>query len=410
MMTDLFANAGPTPEVPLSDAQRCAWIQLVRSPRVGTATFRRLLDEHGTARAALAALPEVARAAGAGHYQPASAAAAAREYEAGLALGAQLLCWGAPDYPELLAETADAPPVLWARGETALFARTGIGLVGARNASALGVRMARHLAADLGRQGLVVVSGLARGIDAAAHAAALESGTIAVLAGGVDIAYPPENVDLMNQIVEAGLLVSEMPPGLQPQARHFPRRNRIISGLCPALVVIEGAAKSGSLITARAALDQGRDVMAVPGHPFDARAVGCNMLIRDGATLVRSAADILAALGLEPQKKAAAPASAAEPATGPAQTAPAQTAPAQPRQSRPGAVPAPPQRPVAARDRAAPPALATQILNALGPAPVSEDILIRMLARPAGEILSLLAELDLEGRVRRHPGGLISTA
>ncbi|TXI06481.1 MAG: DNA-protecting protein DprA, partial [Pseudorhodobacter sp.] len=268
------------------------WLRLIRSRRVGAVTFHRLMAEHGSARAALAALPDIARAAGVEDYAPCPEGVALAEMRSARAFGAKLLLWGGPDYPAALMDLPDAPPILWARGELGLLARPMVAMVGARNASSLGLRMARRLAEGLGQGGQVVVSGLARGIDTAAHEAALETGTVAVLAGGIDVTYPEENAELARQIAARGVIVSEQPMGLQPQTRHFPLRNRIISGLSRAVVVVEAAARSGSLITARDAADQGREVMAVPGHPFDARAAGCNQLLRDGATLVRHAGDV----------------------------------------------------------------------------------------------------------------------
>ncbi|WP_461307895.1 DNA-processing protein DprA, partial [Albidovulum sp.] len=287
----------PTPFTPpTTEDDRLTWLRLIRSRRVGPVTFWRLLEEHGSARDALAALPDVARAAGLTSYEPFSEAAARREIRDGRRLGAHLLCRGDPLYPALLAQIPDAPPLLWVLGHPELLARPAVALVGARNASSLGTRMARKLAEGLGAAGYVVVSGLARGIDAAAHVAALPGGTVAVMAGGADAVYPAENASLAAEIRARGAILSEQPIGMSPLARHFPLRNRIISGLARALVVIEAAAQSGSLITARAALEQGREVMAVPGHPFDGRAAGCNMLLRDGATLVRNADDVIAAL------------------------------------------------------------------------------------------------------------------
>jgi len=383
----------PEPAPPtLSGAERLAWVRLVRSSRVGATTFRRLMDEHGSAQAALEALPRVAREAGVEDYRACPPGVAQAELDRGAALGAQLLVPGYPGYPERLARIDDRPPLLWALGDPKIAAGRAIALVGARNASALGMRMSAHLSKGLAEMGFAVVSGLARGIDTAAHKAALDTGTVAVLAGGVDVTYPRENEDLQRQIGQCGLLLSEMPPGLTPQARHFPRRNRIISGLVPGLVVVEGAAKSGSLITARTALDQGREVMAVPGHPFDARASGCNMLIRDGATLVRSAEDIAAALDLPtPPRPAPAASPAPEPKLNPAPD------PA-PGTSGPHAAPPP---------RAGPP-VTSLILNLLGPAPISEDALIRQIRRPAPDILAALGELDLTGQILRHSGGLVS--
>jgi DNA processing protein len=250
-----------------------------------------------------------------------------------------------------------------------------IALVGARNASSLGGRMARKLAGDLADAGYVVVSGLARGIDAAAHLGALAGGTLAVQAGGVDVIYPVENTQLAHDIAKQGLRIAEMPMGLQPQARHFPARNRIISGIAQAVVVVEAAAKSGSLITARNALDQARDVLAVPGHPFDARAAGCNMLLRDGATLVRSADDVLEALAPKPVET---------------------MLPQQAQPSRP-----------ALRNIAA---LHAMILQRLGPAPLAEDQLLRDLAVAATDVAPALVDLELDGKITRQAGGLLARA
>lgn len=358
------------------------WLRLLRSRRVGIATFWRLIEDHGSARAALAALPAVARSAGVDDYAPCPEGVARAELAAGARAGARLVRHGDPAYPAALADIADAPPLLWLRGRPDLLARPMVALVGARNASSLGLRMARALAGDLSEAGFVIVSGLARGVDAAAHAAALPGGTVAVMAGGVDVIYPAENLTLAGEIAAQGLMLSEQPMGLEPQARHFPARNRIVSGLARAVVVVEAAAKSGSIITARAALDQGREVTAVPGHPFDARAAGCNMLIRDGATLVRSAADVIEALG-DPATARHAPAVAA--------TAPA---PAAPRAASPDL------RHIAA--------LHGQILDRLGPSPLAEDQLIRDLARDSREIAPALLHLELEGRITRAPGGLLA--
>ena len=258
-----------------------------------------------------------------------------------------------------------------------------VALVGARNASSLGLRMTRRLALGLAEAGQVVVSGLARGIDAEAHQAALQSGTVAVQAGGVDVIYPQENAALAGEIARAGCLLTEQPMGLAPQARHFPQRNRIVSGLARAVVVVEAAARSGSLLTARNALDQGREVLAVPGHPFDARAAGCNILLRDGATLVRSANDVLEAIGLRGPFRAQAP----QPPVAVVDL--------------PG--PVPQRRPLAEIA-----AVHTQILERLGPSPLAEDQLIRDLDLPAGGLASALMALELEGRISRHAGGLLS--
>ena len=369
------------PLPPTTEDDRFSWLRLLRSRRVGVSTFWRLLNEHGSAQAALVALPEVARAAGISDYAPCPEGVIHAELKAARAAKARLICRGQPEYPADLADIADAPPLLWAIGDTGLLSRPMVALVGARNASSLGTRMARRMAAELSEAGYVVVSGLARGIDAAAHHAALAGGTIAVMGGGADVIYPAENAGLADEIRAKGLLVSEQPMGLQPQARHFPMRNRIISGMARGVVVVEAAAKSGSLITARNALDQGRDVLAVPGHPFDARAAGCNMLLRDGATLVRSAEDVIEALGI------------------------AHTVAAAPQADLPLPEPAPAPRPL--REIAA---LHAQILARLGPSPLAEDQLIRDLAAPSHTIAPALIELELEGEITRQPGGLLSRA
>ena len=300
---------------PRSERDLVDWLTLSRARRVGPTTFIRLIRQHRTARAALAALPEIAAEAGEKTYRLPDRRFAETDLANAARAGARPICLGAEDYPPALYDLSDPPPVLWAMGEVGLAARSGVALVGARNASALGRRMATRLARDLGERGYVVVSGLARGIDEAAHQAALPTGTIAVQAGGIDTVYPRETEALHAAIVEAGgLRLSEMPPGVQPQARHFPRRNRIVAALAEAIVVVEGAARSGSLITARMALDLGRDVMAVPGHPMDSRASGCNMLIRDGALLVRSGEDVAEALAAPVAPIApATPTPAAEP-------------------------------------------------------------------------------------------------
>jgi DNA processing protein len=367
-----------------------SWLRLIRSRRVGPGSFFRLLAEHGSAREALAALPARAREAGIADYQPAGRDACMAEIAAGRAAGAFLLPLGDPRYPAELAAIADAPPLLWCRGDPAVLTQPRVALVGARNASSLGLRMARAMAAGLGAAGWTVVSGLARGIDSAAHAAALPTGTVAVFAGGIDVIYPSENDALAARIAEEGLILSEQPVGLQPQARHFPRRNRIVSGLAHGVVVVEAATGSGSLITARDALDQGREVMAVPGHPFDARAGGCNQLVREGATLVRGAADVIAALA---ERLGPLPLAAPRPAAPAARTA-RQAAPTPP-------VPGPPTPPAGA-------ALDDAILALLGPSPLAEDQLIRDLALPAATVSAGLLALELDGRVARQPGGLLS--
>ena len=413
MMDDLLTSRTPvTP--PTTEAGRLAWLRLIRSFRVGPTTFHRLLSEHGSADAALAALPAIAAAAGVSTYNPCSMAQAQREMADARRIGAQMICYGSPAYPASMLDLSDAPPILWAIGDAALLSRPMVALVGARNASSLGVRMAKKLAASLAEAGFVVVSGLARGIDAAAHEASLSRGTVAVMAGGVDVIYPAENAVLAGKIAQEGLRLSEQPVGLEPQARHFPMRNRIISGLAQAVVVVEAAARSGSLITARDALDQGREVMAVPGHPFDGRAAGCNMLIRDGATLVRDAADVLEAMraeGLVPVRPAAPqPRVATPPATAPA-SAPA-SAPATARTAAPAIAPAsaPGPSPATARSLQDISTLHSRILSRLGPSPLAEDQLIRDLAMPAALVAPELLNLELDGQIIRQPGGLLSRA
>ena len=368
------------PLPPTTEDDRVSWLRLLRSRRVGVATFYRLLAEHGTAQAALTALPEVARAAGIADYTTCPEGVAIAEMRAARMAGAQMICVTDPLYPSALRDIPDPPPLLWAVGDLGALARPKLAMVGARNASSLGTRMARALAIDLAKEGYVIVSGLARGVDTAAHAATQESGTIAVMAGGVDVLYPSENAQLAEAILRSGLRLSEMPMGTVPQARHFPRRNRIISGLADAVIVVEAAAKSGSLITARNALDQGREVLAVPGHPFDARAAGCNMLIRDGARLVRSAADVIEALPVAQTTEA-----------GPSQLD------LIPTQSE-------------TRDLRDMADLHSRILDRLGPSPLAEDQLIRDLDAPVRSVAPALIDLELDGRIRRQPGGLLSRA
>ncbi len=381
MVAELFSSPH-TLTPPTTKEQRLSWLRLLRSRRVGVSTFFRLMGEHGSAEAALEALPHVAQAAGVKGYAPCPADAAEREMRAAERAGARMICFGAPEYPARLAEIPDPPPLFWAIGDITLLQGPMIALVGARNASSLGIRMARRMAADLAEAGFAVVSGLARGIDAAAHEAALEGGTVAVQAGGVDVLYPRENAALAARIARQGLRIGEDPIARPPQARDFPRRNRIISGLARAVVVIEAAARSGSLITARDALDHGREVLAVPGHPFDGRAAGCNMLIRDGATLVRSARDVIEAIG------------------------PCDDHATNPPPGREAARPEPASRP-ALRDANA---LHNRILERLAPSPIAEDQLIRDLALPAHRVTPELTTLEIEGRIRRAPGGLVSLA
>ncbi len=381
---DLFPSPHPTPS-PQCVEDELAWLRLLRSRRVGPATFFKLLTEHGSAQAALDALPEHAAAAGVKDYLPCPLSVAEEELTRGQKAGATLIFWGQDAYPAPLAEIPDAPPLLWVKGETSLLSQPMIALAGARNASSLGLRMAGKLASALTEAGFVVVSGLARGIDTAAHTAALKHGTtIAVMPGGVDVTYPKENTELAQRIAVNGLLLSEQPIGFSPQARHFPLRNRLISGLSRALVVVEAAATSGTMITAHNALDQGREVMAVPGHPIDTRAAGCNMLIRDGAVLVRHADDVFEALsGAFAQTDA--------PDFGQDHT---QDHTSNPTPASPSVSPNPT-------------ALQDMILAQLTSAPLSEDQLIQMLGQSAHNLSAEIVALELEGRITRSAGGLL---
>lgn len=359
---------------PTSEDDRVSWLRLLRSRRVGISTFYRLMGEFGSAQVALGHLPEIAKEAGVDNYFPFSETAANAEIKAGAQFGASLIFRGDDLYPKQLNDLNDAPPILWVKGNFDLTNRKSIAIVGARNASSLGTRMAKFLARDLGAAGWGITSGLARGIDAAAHTTALKTGTIAVLGGGVDTIYPSENRLLAEQIAETGLLISEQPMGLQPMARHFPMRNRLISGLSNGVVVIEAAAKSGSLITARNALDQGREVLVVPGHPFDARASGCNILLRDGATLVRHADDIIEALSTQLEMSFKPTAKT-------------------------------PQEKRTLRETAK---LHQRILNRLSPTGIIEDQLIRDLNTSPAEISPILLELEMSGQVERQAGGLLA--
>jgi DNA processing protein len=371
---------GSTPHTPphgLSQAEDPAlWLRLIRSRRVGAVTFHKLRAEHGSVEAALQALPAIARAAGLDNYESCPVEVVRAEMAQARRAGAVPLLFGQAGYPAALADLPDAPPFLWALGDLTQLSRPAVAMVGARNASSLGLRMARRLATTLGAAGQVIVSGLARGIDAECHQAALASGTVAVQAGGVDVIYPAENAALYQSIRAQGLLLSEQPMGLEPQSRHFPSRNRIVSGLARALVVVEAAERSGSLLTARDALDQGREVLAVPGHPFDPRAAGCNQLIRDGAVLVRSAQDVLEALELP-----------------------------MPLTLMPAAIPEAKRE---TRTLAETAALHRIILDRLGPSPLAEDQLIRGIDEPAGRVASEIVTLELDGLIRRQAGGLLS--
>jgi len=368
------------PQIPPTTKEaRLTRLRLLRSRRVGPTTYHRLMREHGSAEAALNALPDIARTAGVPRYTPTSIDDAKRELNDGRALGARPLFFEDTGYPALLKEIPDAPPMLWCLGNTALFSKPTVAIIGARNASSLGLRMARRLASELGEAGLTVVSGLARGIDATAHEASLDTGTIAVYAGGLNRPYPSKNIDLAKQIATQGLCLSEQRPDMEPRARHFPARNRIISGLVRAVVVVEAASKSGSLLTARIALDQGRDVLAVPGHPFDARAAGANILIRDGASLVRGADDVLEVLNTLPLRA--------------------------PRTAEPSKEPPTSRDKRNLRDTAA---LHSEILQRLGPSPISEDQLVRDMVLSPSEVTPALLDLEMHGKITRLAGGLLS--
>jgi DNA processing protein len=361
---------------PLTDADKLDWLRLARSEGVGPVTFFHLVRFYGSVPKALEALPELARRSG--RKQPIRIVKrdeAERELSANARAGAKLVAWLEPDYPVPLAAIEDAPPLVSMRGQAALLSRRVIAIVGARNASANGRSFAERLARELGEAGFVVVSGLARGIDAAAHKGALASGTAAALAGGIDVCYPPEHQSLYETIADAGALVAELPPGTEPLARHFPRRNRIISGLAEGVVVVEAALRSGSLITARLAGEQGREVFAVPGSPLDPRCHGSNNLIRQGAALTESAEDVLRALG----GRRIAPA-LAEPDLTP--------------------LPAP-----AADDAEKARAI---VIEQLSPSPTAVDELVRQTELPPALVASALLELELAGRIERHPGNRVA--
>jgi len=348
---------------PLARSERVAWAQLARTPRIGPLSFHRLIARFGSAAAALDRLPTLN-----GALKAPDAARIEDEIDALSEMGAQLLCACEPDYPPLLAALDAPPPMIAARGDARLARRPTVAIVGAREASAAGLLLAERFAQDLGQAGFVVVSGLARGIDGAAHRASLQTGTIAVLAGGLDKPYPPQNRALHDEIAQKGLVLAEAPLGSVARARDFPRRNHIVSGISRGVVVIEAALRSGSLITARAAAEQGRDVMAAPGSPLDARARGANALIKTGAALVEDAEDVLAALNAAPPLR-----------------------PLQPltldlgEGSRAG--------------------LAGQLAGYLSPTPVHINDLARLAGASAGAVAAALTELELEGRAASLPGG-----
>ncbi len=366
--------------VTLSEIERSARLRLFRTENIGPVTFRRLVEHFGTATAALDALPDLARRGGRkATLQAAPASVAERERQRLHELGARLLVWGDPDYPEALAAIEDAPPVLAVLGHAHLLAKRQVAVVGARNASLNGRRLAEDIARGLGQAGYVVTSGLARGIDAAAHAGALATGTVAVTAGGIDVVYPEENRVLHTRIAAEGVIVTERPPGAVPQAQHFPQRNRIIAGLARATLVVEAALRSGSLITARLAAEQGREVFAVPGSPLDPRARGTNDLLRQGAGLAETAADIVEAL---------------------ARSAPPGLGMTRDSGYQPGPAPANIDQNIEKYREI--------VLECLSPSPVPVDEIIRRCQLSAAAVSLVLLELELAGRLERHSGNQVS--
>ncbi|HEY1707901.1 MAG TPA: DNA-processing protein DprA [Rhizomicrobium sp.] len=366
----------------LSERERRSWFRLNHTEHVGPVTFAGLIARFGSASLAIEEVPRMARRGGGETLRIPSDADAQREMDAIAKLGGRLLCSCEPEFPRGLAVLDPPPPVLTVLGNVSLLAREMIAVVGARNASALGRKLAAMLARDLGNAKLVVASGLARGIDAAAHEASLETGTCAVLAGGVDVVYPPENQALYDRIRTEGAIVSEMRIGQAPQARHFPRRNRIISGLSRGVVIVEAAEGSGSLITANYALEQGREIFAVPGSPLDPRAKGTNRLIRDGATLTETADDVLAVLRPILSRSFADPGANGF-----------------------GGRPLDIQKLEAEADR-----VRARVEEALGPSPTEVDEVIRQIGAPAPVILTILLELELAGRIARYPGNRVAWA
>lgn len=365
---------------PMTDASRLAWLRLIRSDNVGPVTFRQLVNHFGSAASALEALPELARRGGArARIRIAGLDEVEREMAAARAFGARFVALGEEDYPTRLVAVEGPPPLLAIKGGSGVCRRPAVAIVGARNASLAGRKMAAILARGLGDAAFVVVSGLARGIDAAAHEASLDTGTIAVFAGGLDRLYPPENAGLADRIVETGgALISEMPFGWEPRARDFPRRNRLISGISLGVVVVEAALRSGSLHTARFAAEQGREVFAVPGSPLDPRAEGANDLIRNGATLVTTAAHVVEAIAPIVGRRWE-PSSASEEGDGDL------------------------DRPLDVPESAR-----FAVVEALGPTPVAIDEILRATGVRPGELHLILMELAIAGRLERHTGGRVS--
>ncbi len=382
----LFTPA-PLPVAALDEAGRIACLRLIRSSNVGPVTFRKLINLHGGAEQALAALSEMAqRTNSKRRIQICPTARAEAELEAAEKVGAIPLFTIEPGFPALLAVTDTPPPMLYVRGQAALLNKPCLAIVGSRQSSAAGIKLARVFAAQLGDAGLCIVSGLARGIDGAAHQAALAKGTIAVVAGGVDVAYPPEHADLQNSIAEQGCVVSEMPPGFLPRGTDFPRRNRIIAGISLGVLIVEAARKSGSLVTARMASEIGRDVFAVPGHPLDPRAEGTLKLLKDGAVLATSAKDVLEALtpiGAMLQD---------------GMSEPEETQPFRPLTLKA------PQESHTPPDEAA----MEKVLSALSPNPIDMDEVARATGLTIRTVRSLVFELDLSGRIEHHGQQLIA--
>lgn len=375
------SKAGKPARFVLSERQRLAWLRLYRSDNVGPATFRDLITHCGSAELALEMLPELAKRGGTlKSVRIAHAADAERELDAVERFGARIVAFGEPDYPQMLRVTELAPPLVTIKGDASVFARNAVAIVGARNASMAGIRFTQRLARDLGAGGYAVASGLARGIDRAAHEAALETGTIAVLAGGIDQPYPPENTELLDAIVSGrGAAITEKPFGWEPRARDFPRRNRIIAALALGLVVVEAAMRSGSLISARLAGELGRLVFAVPGSPLDPRAEGSNTLLKNGATVTTSAEDVISTL---------APLGGGEAVRPPRQHSlfePEATLSLPPDDS---------QR--------------AQIVSLLGPSPAEVDDIIAHTGIAPAQVFLALLELDLAGRIERHSGNRVS--
>jgi DNA processing protein len=363
----------------LTDEQRIAWLRLIRTENVGPRTFRGLVNHFGGAAAALDALPALARRGGRA-IRVCSRAEAEEEFAAVTRRGARLIALGEQDYPAALAAADGAPPLLAVAGDATVFHRPVVSIVGARNASSAGRSFAARLASELGGAGWVIGSGLARGIDAAAHSASVRTGTVAVFAGGLDCLYPPEHADLAGRIAENGALVTEMPLGWQPRGRDFPRRNRIIAGLALGVVVVEAALRSGSLITARLATELGREVMAAPGSPLDPRCEGSNALLRDGATFITRSDDVVEALAPLIDRGAPPPQ--------PISLAQAEAA------GFDGAEPADEER--------------ARILELLGPSPAAIDEIVRQAGCDVRSVQIVLLELELAGRLERLPGGRVT--